>query len=603
MTRHDTLLLACGNQKNRAMLRSILAGRFNILEAGNTQQSILLLEQNIHCIAAVILDITVPENIEQELLQSGKASEMLEQVPVIVITRDDRPETLSVAFGFGAADAIPQYYDADAMMNRIDNIIELHLHKLQLQTLVEEQASILQQSNDQMVDALSSIIEYRSVESGQHILRIRRFTKILLEELQRCCPEYQLTEQVIRIISSASALHDVGKIAIPDAILTKPAGLTEEEREIMKSHAVTGCHILETLGNVGNREYLRYAYNICRYHHERWDGSGYPDGLAGDEIPICAQVVGLADVYDALTTKRVYKEAFPFEVAVNMILKGECGVFSPKLLECFKHVVGQYETLTKAYADGLAPESENFDTALPLAEISREDDSLDRTWAKYQALVHYANAFLMELDMDNGLFHLIYNPFPELISFENVSNFADMERLIMEQLVIPEEQEKMRQLIHRDIAAFLKAGLRRVNHYFSFRSPINPEGEPFEVTFLRVNHVEKKRNTMAVLCRKRTHTITQIQPPPRITTDMSMFTVRENAYRCRMDNDFTLIGLDNAQIGLAGYTPEEVEKYFGNRLIELIYPEDREMVQYQFRSQLNHSTMVQLEHRVVRFLV
>lgn len=598
MTRHDTLLLACGDAKNRSMLRSILGERFNLLEASNTQQALLLLEQNISCIAAVILDITVQQTVDRDALQS-EGYELLHQIPVIVITEDDLPDTLSRAFDFGAADVIPRDYDAYAMYRRIENIIELHLHKLQLEVLVEEQADILRRSNDHMVDALSSIIEYRSVESGQHILRIRHFTKLLLDELRLCCPEYQLTDRMIQIISSASALHDVGKIAIPDAILTKPGKLTEEEREIMKSHAVTGCHILETLGNVGNQEYLRYAYNICRYHHERWDGSGYPDGLAGEDIPICAQVVGLADVYDALTTKRVYKEAFPFEVAVNMILKGECGVFSPKLLECFKHVVQQYETLAKAYADGLAPENENFDTALPAVETSTDQDAMARTWAKYQALVHYANAFLLELDMDNGLFHLIYNPFPELISFENVSSFGEIERLIMDKLVMPEEQEKMRKLIHEDIAAFLKAGLRRVNHYFTFRSSAKPEGEPFEVSFLRINPMESNRNTLAVLCRKRNQEATEIQAPARISTDLSMFTIRENAYRCRMDNDFTLIGMDNEQIGLAGYTPEEVKKHFGNRLIEMIYPQDREMVQHQFRTQLTRGTAVQLEHRVV----
>lgn len=599
MTRHDTLLLACGDKTNRSMLRSILGESFNLLEASNTQQTILLLEQNLSCIAAVILDITVRETIDVDMLQSPKVCELLHQVPVIVITQDDRPETLSRAFGFGAADVIPRHYDPYAMLHRIENIIQLHLHKLQLEVLVEEQADILRQSNDHVVDALSSIIEYRSVESGQHILRIRHFTKLLLEELQLCCPEYQLTDQIIRMISSASALHDVGKIAIPDAILTKPGKLTEEEREVMKSHAITGCHILERLGKVGNQEYLRYAYNICRYHHERWDGSGYPDGLAGEDIPICAQVVGLADVYDALTTKRVYKEAFPFEVAVNMILKGECGVFSPKLLECFKLIAPRYEALAKAYADGLAPESERFDMALPVAENLKENDTMAKTWAKYQALVHYAGAFLLELDMDNSLFHLIYNPFPDLISFQNVSSFADIERLIMEQLVIPEEQEKMQKLIHEDLAVFLKAGLRRVNHYFSFRSPAKPEGEPFEVSFLRINPMETKRNTLAVLCRKRNQEVAAIQPPARLAADMSMFTIRENAYRCRMDNDFTLIGMDNEQIGLAGYTPEEVKNLFGNRLIEMIYPQDREMVQHQFRTQLTRGTVVQLEHRVV----
>ena len=195
----------------------------------------------------------------------------------------------------------------------------------------------------------------------------------------------------------------------------------------MKTHAVTGCSILDTLVNVADQEYLRYAHNICHYHHERWDGKGYPEGLAGDDIPICAQVVGLADVYDALTTKRVYKDAVSFAQAVNMILKGECGVFSPKLMECFKHVTHQFEELARDYADGLSPKTEVFDATLPAAGSDKDTDSMGRLRGKYYALVHYINGFLMELNMDKDLFHVVYNPYPELAQFQNISTFADLE--------------------------------------------------------------------------------------------------------------------------------------------------------------------------------
>lgn len=269
MDRHDTLLLACGTAENRELLRSILEERYNLLEAANTQQTILLLEQNIQCIAAILLDVTDPDKISQEMLVQRDVSAFLAQVPVIVIASDDTSDILHKCFSFGAADVIPLHYDHYAMLHRIENIVDLHLHKRHLEVLVEEQANILRHSNDSMVDALSSIIEYRSVESGQHILRIRHFTKILLEELVRCCPEYGLTDADIRIISSASVLHDVGKIAIPDAILMKPGSLTAEEREIMKTHALTGCEILQSLGGMGDPDYMRYAHNICHYHHER----------------------------------------------------------------------------------------------------------------------------------------------------------------------------------------------------------------------------------------------------------------------------------------------------------------------------------------------
>lgn len=243
-------------------------------------------------------------------------------------------------------------FEPHVVRRRVQNVVELNLHKLGQQERIEEQAAKLRESNAVMVDALSSIIEYRSVETGQHIQRIRMFTRVLLEEVARCHPEYGLDARKIDMISSASSMHDIGKIAIPDAILNKPGRLTDEEFEIMKTHSQRGCEMLANLDRMGDQEYLQYAYNICRYHHERWDGRGYPDGLKGDAIPVCAQVVGIADCYDALTTDRVYRGALPAEQAFNMILNGECGSFSPRLLECFKSVQGAFAQLSQEYADG-----------------------------------------------------------------------------------------------------------------------------------------------------------------------------------------------------------------------------------------------------------
>lgn len=190
------------------------------------------------------------------------------------------------------------------------------------------------------------LLACRSGEFGQHNLRVRQFTRILLEETARRCPEYALTEQTISLIAEASVLHDIGKISIPEAILNKPDKLTAEEAAIMRTHTTIGCNILDSMQNTENGDFLRYAWDICHDHHERWDGGGYPEGLAGDAIPIWAQIVGLADAYDALTSKRHYKEAIPADSAAEMILEGACGVFSPALLECFKSVRPQLEVLT-----------------------------------------------------------------------------------------------------------------------------------------------------------------------------------------------------------------------------------------------------------------
>ena len=591
MERHDTLLISSGSVENRVHLRDVLGEGFNVLEAVNVKQTLLLLRQNSNCIAALLLDITHMSDADKAQLQVPENAALLNAVPVIVFTEDDDVERLNRAFSLGASDVIPIDYEPYAMLHRIENIVQLYLHKQNLEVMVAEQASVLRHASDSMVEAMSSIIEYRSVESGQHILRIRHFTQILLEEVVRCCPEYNLTEHVISIICSAAALHDVGKIAIPDSILLKPGRLTAEEMEVMKTHTTTGCEILNTLANVAEQEYLRYAHNICHYHHERWDGKGYPEGLSGDAIPICAQVVGLADVYDALTTKRVYKDAVSFAQAANMILKGECGTFSPKLLECFKHVTHLFEELARDYADGLSPKTESFDTALPAPEAEWKENSMERIRGKYFALVHYVNGFLMELDMDRGLFHVVYNPYPDLAQFQDISTFADMERLILEDLVHPDDRERMKMLIHEDIAEFLDEGLRRQNDQFRFKSRTNPEGEPFEITFLRINPVDNQRHTLAVLARKLASTGVAIEATP-------IPHLADAGYFCRNDHDFTLLDISGDVHHMAGYSVQEIRSELGGRMIELVHPDDREQVRKQFHDQLRQGTDVKTELRL-----
>lgn len=592
MDRHDTLLLACGTTENRKKICSIMDERYNLLETANTQQTILLLQQNIHCIAAVLLDITVPRLINKELLQEEEITDLFRQVPVILITPDDSPASLQRAYGHGAADVLPINYNSYAMLHRIENIIELSQHKRHLESMVKEQADILRHSNENMVDALSSIIEYRSVESGQHILRIRHFTKLLLEEVVRCCPEYGLTDTEVQIISSAAALHDIGKIAIPDAILTKPGKLTKEEMDIMKGHSLTGSQILHRLDHLGNEEYLRYAHNICLCHHERWDGGGYPMGLAGDDIPICAQVVGLADVYDALTTKRVYKDAYSFDTAVNMILNGECGVFSPKLLECFKNIKEKYEALARAYADCLDPETERFNVELPIPSATKTSDSMERLWVKYQSLVHYIGGFLMEINLDTNTFHVIYNPYPDLVSLHNISTLSDIRDLLMTNLVVPEQRQDMALFLRDGVNSFLADGLRRTTRRFRIRSRSKREGEDFDFTLLHTNSSDRSRRTLALLCHKvgqEAHSSAKEHELP-LPAGIS--------YTCRYDDHFTLLQLGSLTGEISGYTYEDLQKDFGGRLIELVVPEDREMLRREFREQLSQGNSVVLEHRV-----
>ena len=593
MEKHDTLLISSSSAENRAHLRGVLGEGFNLLEAVNVRQALLLLKQNSGCIAALLLDITQMSDADKEEIQLQENAAQLSSVPIIVFTEDENAERLNRSFSLGASDVIAIDYEPYAMLHRIENIVQLYLHKQNLEVMVEEQANMLRHASDSMVEAMSSIIEYRSVESGQHILRIRHFTQILLEEVVRCCPEYNLTDHVISIICSAAALHDIGKIAIPDSILLKPGRLTAEEMEVMKTHTTTGCEILGTLANVAEQEYLRYAHNICHYHHERWDGKGYPEGLSGDDIPICAQVVGLADVYDALTTKRVYKDAVSFAQAVNMILKGECGVFSPKLLECFKHVTHLFEELARDYADGLSPKAEVFDTTLPAPKTDWNESSMERTRGKYFALVHYVNGFLMEMDMDMGLFHVVYNPYPGLAQFQEISTFAELKRMIVEDLTHPDDRERMRKLIQEGIPEFLDEGLRRQSNLVRLKNRNNPDGELFELTFLRINPVDAQRRTLAVLARKLANTGSALTAEP-ITSLSDM------VYSCRNDRDFTLIEINSDFHYLTGYTIDEVRKELGGRMIELIHPNDRESVRAEFHNQLKRGTDVKLEFRLLQ---
>lgn len=217
-----------------------------------------------------------------------------------------------------------------------------HLEELvKLQTSVlRQQALELRRLNERIIETLSSVVEFRNLESGDHVKRVKAFTRILAEHLAQACPEYQLDQEAVDVITAAAALHDVGKIAIPDAILLKPGKLTAQEFEVMKTHTTKGCEIISMLGDMQEGEYGRAGYEICRFHHERYDGKGYPDGLKGEEIPIAAQIVSLADVYDALVSERCYKSAYTPAEAYDMIMRGDCGQFSPRLLLCLREARG-----------------------------------------------------------------------------------------------------------------------------------------------------------------------------------------------------------------------------------------------------------------------
>lgn len=355
------VLIVDDMELNRDMLAAILEDDYPILQADGGKKAIAMIKKHQDEIAVVLLDLVMPEVDGFTVLEVMKKQSWLKTIPVLVITAESKAEIESKCFEKGVSDFIRKPFDNAIVRNRVKNIVDLFSYKNHLEEKVEKQtetlrkqyrllvkqAEKLKESNTKIIDILGTVVECRNLESGEHIKRVKSFTRILAEQMMLDYPESGLTQEKIDIIVSASALHDIGKIAIPDNILLKPARLTKDEYEYMKSHTIRGCEVLNDVEGVWDEAYGKVSYEICRYHHERYDGKGYPDGLAGEAIPLSAQMVGLADVYDALVSERVYKNAFPEDEAFHMIVSGECGLFSPKLLECFRKTKKKFEELNQ----------------------------------------------------------------------------------------------------------------------------------------------------------------------------------------------------------------------------------------------------------------
>ena len=301
------ILIVDDSEINRALLKEILRGRADV--------------------SLVLLDLIMPEMDGFDVLRVMRCYSWLEEIPVIMISAAENTANIERAYDLGVADYIRRPFERVMVLRRVQNVLMLYAKQKRLTRLVTDQVYEKEHNSVLMISILSHVVEFRNSESGHHVLHIRILTDLLLHQLVRRTDRYQLDESDISLISTASALHDIGKIMIPDGILNKPGRLTEEEYAVIKTHTTEGAKILKDLSSGISRAdepLLQVAHAICRWHHERWDGGGYPDKLCGDEIPIAAQVVALADVYDALTSERCYKPAYSHEQAVAMILNGEC---------------------------------------------------------------------------------------------------------------------------------------------------------------------------------------------------------------------------------------------------------------------------------------
>lgn len=331
--RKEKILIVDDASLNRMILCELLKDQYQIIEADNGKTALEMMKED-KSIDLVLLDIVMPEMDGYEVLEKMKERHYLEYLPVIIISSESNTTSMERAYELGATDYIKRPFESYIINRRIKNTLMLYEKQKKLVHLVEQQIQKRVSNNTTLINVLGHIVEFRNGESGLHIQHIQTITKMLLLQMGKKSHEYKLSDADILLISTASSLHDIGKISIDEKILNKPGRLTKDEFEIVKQHSLIGAEMLKTVPNYNNNDLLEYAYQICRWHHERYDGHGYPDGLVGDQIPISAQVVSIADVYDALTSERCYKKAYSHEQAMQMIIDGQCGVFNPLLLEC-----------------------------------------------------------------------------------------------------------------------------------------------------------------------------------------------------------------------------------------------------------------------------
>ena len=330
------ILIADDSEMNRELLTAILEEEYDIIQAKDGVQAVDCLQKHAEEISLLLLDIVMPKMDGFEVLSYMNKEHWIEAIPVVIISSENSPVYIKRGYDLGVTDFIGKPFDANMVLRRSANAILLGAKQRRMTSIVSNQIYEREKSSKLMINILSHIVEFRNGESGLHVLHIQTITEMLLCQLvQKENNRYALSKEQIRMITTASALHDIGKISIPDEILNKPGRLTAEEFAVIKGHSMAGANMLSELPLDQKEEPLvKTAYEICRWHHERYDGGGYPDGLKGEEIPVSAQVVALADVYDALTSERCYKDAYSHEKAIEMILAGQCGAFNPLMLEC-----------------------------------------------------------------------------------------------------------------------------------------------------------------------------------------------------------------------------------------------------------------------------
>lgn len=337
------ILIAAGEEQTLTALAQIFESKYEIIRALGGKMAILEINNNINDIAVIIIDLIMTEIPCAQVLQILSARGITEKIPVFLITAESNMPSALLCYEYGVADIITKPFISQVVLKRVENIYKMQKSKQQVKDMLDnsnkqllEQKRLLGEFYDKFTDAISNVIEFRGFSTDKHIHHVKGITMILARAYMQMYPEDGLTEDGMETIIRAASIHDIGKIAIPESILLKPGKLTNDEMEVMKSHTTKGCEILEYLGEIQDQKQYKVSYDVCRYHHERYDGKGYPDGLVGDDIPLSAQLVAIADVYDGLVSERIYKQSYSKDKAYVKVVTGECGQFNPKILECFK---------------------------------------------------------------------------------------------------------------------------------------------------------------------------------------------------------------------------------------------------------------------------
>lgn len=466
------ILVVDDSEINRIMLMEMLKNSYDIIEASNGEEAIALIKAYGYKIDLILLDIVMPVMDGFQMLRIMNQNDWINHIPVIMISAESDDSSIKNAYDLGVTDYIQRPYRSYSIHKRIDNTLKLYSKQKILLDIAKEQVFQKEKDNRMMINILGHIVEFRNSESGMHVHHIQTITRLILRNLVSISDKYNLSDNDILQICTASALHDIGKITIDDKILNKPGRLTKEEFEIMKTHTSAGAEMLKELPVYQKKTLVNLAYQICRWHHERYDGKGYPDGLKGEEIPISAQVVSIADVYDALTSERCYKKAFSHEKAMEMIFDGQCGTFNPLLLECLKNIQNDIADAIQADELGVMDKQILSRAAEEIVEDRISDESV-----YHSQLLDDEQAKRIYFTQDVKEIQFEYDSLLETITLsEYGAEFLGMKNRV----IYPHQKEN-------DFLCENRAELIERLHKTTFQ---NPDIEPFEavITYNGITH-------------------------------------------------------------------------------------------------------------------